>query len=132
MPTCSRDQACCNNLSPYAWTRSPICLLQCLCAMELVTFDGPPYLWACRPQESHAESWAPASNSHSDLAAWAAEVVVLLIPASSLESFCLEAHSPPSSSCLYLSSPTPRVAGAEAARSNTVCGRLSATPHTLQ
>lgn len=63
---------------------------------------------------------------------WAAEVVVLLIPASFLESFCLKAHSPPSLSCLSLSSPTPRVAGAEAARSNTVRGSLSATPHTPQ
>lgn len=77
------------DLSPYPWPRSPIYLLQCLCTMELVTFDGQPYLWGCRPQESQAESWAPANNSHSDLGSREPEVVVLLIPASSLESFCL-------------------------------------------
>lgn len=57
---------------------------------------------------------------------------MLPIPASFLESFCLEAHSHPSFPCLSQSSPTPRVAGAEAARSNTVCGCHSATPHTLR
>lgn len=91
--------------------------------MELVTFDGLLYLWGLK---NHMRS-----HGHQQIIptlTWAAEVVVLLIPASFLESFCLTAHCPPSFSCLSLSSPTPRVAGAEAACSNTVRSSLSAAP----